>query len=86
MNAEKLCSKALQFFPNLKLSSSELNIDNAYDLAQSRLTDAIEEKRSIIDATGSAGAFVTFFKYLALVQTDESWYVYMYICMCCVCR
>merc|ERR1711871_1149361 len=73
LNAEKLCSKALQFFPNLKLSSSELNIDNAYDLAQSRLTDAIEEKRSIIDATGSAGAFVTFFKYLALVQTDESW-------------
>merc|ERR1711991_62777 len=81
LNTEKLCSKALQFFPTLKLSSSELNIDNAYDLAQSRLTDAIEEKRSIIDATGSAGAFVTFFKYLALVQTDESWYVYMYMCM-----
>ena len=51
----------------------ELNIENVQQLAQSRLSEAIEEKRSIIDAAGSSGAFVTFFRYLLLVQTDESW-------------
>merc|ERR1711871_1066079 len=73
LNAEKLCGKALQFFPNLKLTPMELNIENVQQLAQSRLSEAIEEKRSIIDAAGSSGAFVTFFGYLLLVQTDESW-------------
>merc|ERR1711871_573613 len=73
LNAEKLCGKALQFFPNLKLTPDELTTENVKQLTQSRLTEAIEEKRSIIDTAGSTGAFVTFFRYLLLVQTDESW-------------
>ena len=76
MNAEKLCSKAIQFFPNIKLSPADLTItNNAQQVAQNKLQEAIEEKKALIDAAGSAGAFVTFFRYLALVQTDESWYV-----------
>lgn len=73
VNAEKLCSKAIQFFPNIKLSPADLTINNAQQVAQNKLQEAIEEKKALIDATGSAGAFVTFFRYLALVQTDESW-------------
>ena len=73
----------LQFFPNLKLTPDELTTENVKQLTQSRLTEAIEEKRSIIDTAGSTGAFVTFFRYLLLVQTDESWYVLLFLSFIC---
>jgi preprotein translocase subunit SecA len=46
--------------------------DKIQALIQARLVEAINTKRTLINAN-SAGAFITFFRYLSLVQTDESW-------------
>ena len=77
VNADKLVAKAQQFFPNINLNMEEVtrlgNVEEVRSLAQSRLTDAVAEKQKTIDEVGSQGAFVTFFRYLTLVQTDEVW-------------
>lgn len=76
-DTEKLVGKALQFFPNLRLSIAEItgvsSNDAVNELVQSKLADAVAEKQQLIDTAGSQGAFVTFFRYLSLVQTDELW-------------
>merc|ERR1711871_1364500 len=77
VNADNLVTKALQFFPNINLNMEEVTrlggVEEVRSLAQSRLTDAVAEKQKTIDEVGSQGAFVTFFRYLTLVQTDEVW-------------
>ena len=42
-------------------------------LLRARLETAIAEKKQLIDSSLSSWAFVAFFRYLALVQVDESW-------------
>jgi len=77
---EKLVSKALQFFPNLKLSNDDIiqfnskgsDINTFKTLLYGRLDDAIQQKKVEVDSL-SPWAFVAFFRYLALVQIDESW-------------
>jgi len=53
---------------------SQTSTDKVLDLLQSRLQLAITAKRSEVDeASVNSWAFVSFFRYLAMVQTDESW-------------
>lgn len=75
VNVDKLLAKALQFFPNIKLSRVELEQIAPKDLPaflENRLSEAITEKKAAVDSATS-WAFVGFFRYLALVQMDESW-------------
>ena len=77
MNAEKLRAKAAQFFPNIALTVDEINVavsqpGTIQPLLRIRLDEAIAQKRQQVDAV-SPWAFVSFFRYLAMVQTDESW-------------
>ena len=77
LNAEKLRAKAAQFFPNIALTVDEINVAVAQPgtiqpLLRIRLDEAIAQKRQQVDAV-SPWAFVSFFRYLAMVQTDESW-------------
>merc|ERR1711965_1061214 len=73
---EKLVSKSLQFFPNLKLSNNDINSEksneNIKSLLYKKLDDAIQQKKEEIDSL-SPWAFVAFFRYLSMVQIDESW-------------
>lgn len=76
VNAEKLVSKALQFFPKLDISISEIESMPPADVPQvlqKRLDDAIAQKRLEVDNASLSWAFVAFYRYLALVQTDEAW-------------
>ena len=78
LNAEKLRAKAAQFFPNIALSVEEIDAaakassGTIQQLLRTRLDEAIAQKRQQVDAV-SPWAFVSFFRYLAMVQTDESW-------------
>jgi len=75
VNAEKLVSKTLQFFPNMRLSIPEVESTPANkipDLLAERLKDSIDQKKQLIDSA-TTWAFAGFFRYLTLVQTDESW-------------
>jgi len=78
LNVEKLRTKALQFFPNIALDPAELTAAAAaggpkvQSLLEGRLDAAIADKRAQVDAV-SPWAFSSFFRYLSLVQTDESW-------------
>ena len=77
LNADKLRAKAAQFFPNIALTAVEIDAAAAQpgkvqQLLRARLDEAIAQKRQQVDAV-SPWAFVSFFRYLAMVQTDESW-------------
>jgi len=75
VNADKLVAKAVQFFPNIVLSADAITstpADKVQKLLNERLELALAQKIQLID-TVSPWAFVAFFRYLALVQTDESW-------------
>ncbi|KAJ1418833.1 P-loop containing nucleoside triphosphate hydrolase protein, partial [Ochromonadaceae sp. CCMP2298] len=79
VNAEKLVAKAVQFFPNIKITAEEIEAAGAgagaegvLPLLHLRLEAAVQEKRAEVDSV-SSWAFVAFFRYLALVQVDESW-------------
>ena len=78
INASKLVTKAKQFFPNIVLTEDAVSslpgdkVDKVQKLLNERLELALTQKIQLID-TVSAWAFVAFFRYLALVQTDESW-------------
>ena len=75
VNPEKLVPKVLQFFPNMKISVSEIESvqkDKLLNLLENKLLEAINDKKNLLDSN-SPGAFVTLFRYLSLVQTDESW-------------
>merc|ERR1711871_1192332 len=74
---DKLVSKALQFFPNLQLQNNDImklksDDDKIKELLYERLDDAIQQKKVEVDSL-SPWAFAAFFRYLALVQIDESW-------------
>ena len=75
VDAEKLVAKVVQFFPNIKLSVAEVASSQAVKvlpLLEQRLEQAMEDKKQLIN-TASSWAFPGFFRYLTLVQTDESW-------------
>mmetsp|Transcript_19540 Transcript_19540/g.18872 ORF Transcript_19540/g.18872 Transcript_19540/m.18872 type:complete len:1035 (-) Transcript_19540:297-3401(-) len=75
LNAEKLRTKAVQFFPNIVLTVDEISSIPTTQVQASlraKLETAIVLKKSQVDAV-SPWAFVAFFRYLAMVQTDESW-------------
>jgi len=76
VNVEKLLSKTLQFFPNMKITAQDLSDsvkrNNVVEVLYDRLDDAVLDKRQEVDSV-SSWAFVAFFRYLALVQVDESW-------------
>lgn len=76
VDAQKLVSKAMQFFPNIILTVDEVMkcqpTDELKKLLRVRLDDALAQKKQMVD-TLSAWAFVSFIRYLALVQIDESW-------------
>lgn len=75
VNANKVVSKAKQFFPNIELTQAEIEAcepSKVLPLLLSRLDNAIVAKRKEVD-TLSTWAFVSFFRYLSMVQTDESW-------------
>lgn len=84
LNAEKLVAKAAVFFPNIALTVQDVQYAQTQGrgdvkvavgkLLDERLLAAIAVKRGEVDAaSANAWAFVSFFRYLALVQTDESW-------------
>jgi preprotein translocase subunit SecA len=75
VNAEKLRNKAVQFFPNIQLTIEDISNtpqNKVLPMLQQRLQSAIDTKKAQVDAV-SPWAFVAFFRYLAMVQTDESW-------------
>jgi preprotein translocase subunit SecA len=75
VDAAKLVSKALQFFPNMQLTEAQVVAAAAADvpaLLHESLGQAIATKREQVDAL-SPWAFAAFFRYLALVQVDEAW-------------
>jgi preprotein translocase subunit SecA len=75
VDAQKLVTKAMQFFPNIKLSVDDVSSTPPAEVSQmlqARLLDAIQEKRRELD-NATSWPFVSFFRYLAIVQTDESW-------------
>lgn len=75
VNAEKLVSKAIQFFPNMRLTVAEVQSASPAkvpDLLSERLQESIAQKRQLIDSA-TTWAFAGFFRYLTLVQTDEAW-------------
>jgi preprotein translocase subunit SecA len=75
LNAEKLRTKAVQFFPNIALTVDEISsipTNQVQASLRAKLETAIVLKKSQVDAV-SPWAFVAFFRYLAMVQTDESW-------------
>jgi len=76
LNCDKLVAKVVQFFPNLVISAREIEalpVRDAQRLLRTRLETAIAEKKELVDSSLSSWAFVAFFRYLALVQVDESW-------------
>jgi preprotein translocase subunit SecA len=75
VKADKLVSKAIQFFPNIVLTQDDImktSPEKVQKLVSERLELALAQKIQLID-TVSPWAFAAFFRYLALVQTDESW-------------
>lgn len=76
VDSTKLVSKTMQFFPNIILTVDEVAqcapTDELQKLLRVRLDDALAQKKQMVD-TLSAWAFVSFIRYLALVQIDESW-------------
>jgi len=73
--SEKLAAKANQFFPNIDITVSELQQLPPTQVASylsNKLTKAIEKKKNEID-TMSSWALAAFFRYLVVVQIDESW-------------
>lgn len=75
VNADKLVSKALQFFPNLHLTKEEISTSELSvlpGLLQSKLLIAIAAKRQEIDtASVNELAFLSFFRYLSVVQVGS---------------
>jgi preprotein translocase subunit SecA len=70
-----LRTKAVQFFPNIVLTAEEISslpTNQVQSTLRAKLETAIVLKKSQVDAV-SPWAFVAFFRYLAMVQTDESW-------------
>lgn len=75
VDIEKLTAKAKQFFPTISLTAAELKAvasTEVLSLLMAKLNDATTIKRQEID-TASTWAFVSFFRYMSMVQTDESW-------------
>jgi len=75
VDATKLVSKALQFFPNLQISVQEVSEAppaNLLSMLETKLNAAIDDKRRMLDSV-SQWAFPSYARYLSLVQTDESW-------------
>jgi len=83
VQADKLVSKAKQFFGNIQLTVDDVAgaaPAKVQQLLQQRLMDAVAEKKAAVDrlfAVGAGpiadGSFVAFFRYLAMIQMDESW-------------
>jgi preprotein translocase subunit SecA len=77
VDAAKLVSKAVQFFPNIALTASDVSgaalAGGALQaLLHTRLRAAIDNKKALL-SQGSQWAFPSMARYLSIIQVDESW-------------
>jgi preprotein translocase subunit SecA len=75
VDATKLVAKAVQFFPSLKLTVSdvtECSMSLLQGLLHSRLNEALDGKAALLNEA-SQWAFPSMARYLSLLQMDESW-------------
>jgi len=75
VDTTKLVAKAKQFFPGMVLTETDITAtpdDEIMALLKRRLDACIQAKKVEVDSL-SPWAFVAFFRYLSMVQMDESW-------------
>ena len=74
IDAAKLVAKAVQFFPNIKLSVADIqgSASATQVLTHARLNAALDDKAALLKQA-SQWAFPSMARYLSLIQLDESW-------------